>query len=122
MKVKTKGPAVVGPKGQKPKFQPNEPLEVKKNSKVFDKTDHNNRPFEGGAVLNEDVTGASGKQIGEPYWDEKAEDFRYPIKLDDNGGVISVPENRLRNKFGRSRKSFGFSRRFSQNFDRIFEK
>ncbi|MFH1743763.1 MAG: hypothetical protein ABIH23_32565 [bacterium] len=111
-------------KKHKPLFTDKESLEIAKNSRVKDDTDHRGKPFVNNGKLDADVTGATGKQIGTPYWDTKSEEWRRVIKLDGSGGVVSVPESRLVNKFGRngSRKSYGFSTSYSRGWDRIFGK
>lgn len=104
------------------RFRANEVLEVKKPSRVKDQFDHFQKPFEEGRELDADVTGLDGDQIGAPYYDPKIEDFRYVIKDKVTGGVVSVPQDRLRNAYGRSRRTFGYSQSYSRAYERIFRR
>ncbi|MBU1173716.1 MAG: hypothetical protein KKD44_29450 [Proteobacteria bacterium] len=112
--------AKVKRKKPKQRFRSTEILEVAKPSRVHDDTDHLNRPFEEGKVLDVDVTGLDGEQVGEPYYDPKIEDYRYVIKDRNTGGVVAVPQDRLRNANGRNRKTYGYSPSYSRAFERIF--
>jgi hypothetical protein len=122
MEAAVKKPGFTGAKSYKGKrkFRPKEKLVIKKNSTVKDDCDLKNQPFKKGEELSKDVTGAQGKQAGEPYYDEVAQENRVPIRDEETDMILSVPESRLENVHGRGRKSYGSSPAYRRGYDRIF--
>lgn len=97
-------------------------VRIAKKSRVVDKgRAHEGLSEEDKHPIDQDVTGEEGEICGGEYQSTtKDGEYCVPIKL-KNGAVVGVPETRLEPvQAGRAPRS-GYSRRYSENIEKIFK-